>query len=225
MNQSKTTPLQRLIKLIHSEKKDLRILIYLSFGISLLTIATPIAIQVLVNNVTMGGVIQPLIVTSIILFSLLVLSGLIFVLEAYVVELIQRRLFVGTAMNVAKKTQGAVISVYDENNPVELINRFFSVTTMQKSVAKLLTVGLIALIQVIIGSIIVVFYSFYFAIIITILFAFFWFILRGFGKNAAQTAIDESSAKYTTASWLETIADNFYLFKFCLLYTSPSPRD
>jgi putative ABC transport system ATP-binding protein len=214
MNNNINTPFTRLLKLIHSEKKDLLTLLYLSLGFSLLTIAIPVAIQVLVNNVTMGGVLQPLIITSIILFSLLVVSGLIFVLEAYVVELIQRRLFVGTAMNVAKKTQGAVISVYDENNPVELVNRFFDITTIQKSVATLLTAGLIASLQVIIGSIIIVFYSLYFAIIVAIVFLFFWFILRVLGKHATQTAIDESKAKYATAAWLETIAGNFYLFKF-----------
>lgn len=214
MSDNTTPPIERLLKLIHNEKKDLVVLVYLSFGYSLITVATPIAIQILVNNVTMGGVMQPLIVTSIILFGLLILSGLIFVLEAYVVELIERRLFVNTAMRVAKKTQGAVIDIYDKNNPVELVNRFFDITTIQKSAASLLTVGLIASIQIIIGSIVIIFYSLYFAIIIAALFVFFWIILRVFGKNATQTAIDESQAKYATADWLETIPGNFYLFKF-----------
>jgi putative ABC transport system ATP-binding protein len=211
---SKYSPFERLSAHIKSEKDDLLILTYLTLGYSLLSIATPVAVQALVNNVTMGGVIQPLIVISVILFGLLVLSGLLFVLETYVVELIQRRLFVGTAMHVAHKTQGAVISIYDKTNPVELVNRFFDITTIQKSAAVLLTVGFIASIQVVIGSIILIFYSFYFAIIIVMVLMFFWFILRILGKEATQTAIKESEAKYATAAWLESIAGNFYLFKF-----------
>ncbi len=211
---SKYSPVERLSKHILNEKDDLLILTYLTLGYSLLSIATPVAVQALVNNITMGGVIQPLIVISVILFGLLVLSGLLFVLETYVVELIQRRLFVSTAIHVANKTQGAVISIYDKTNPVELVNRFFDVTTIQKSAAVLLTVGFIASIQVIIGSIILIFYSFYFAIIVFMVLLFFWFILSVLGKNATKTAIEESEAKYATAAWLESIAGNFYLFKF-----------
>ena len=211
---NKQTPIARLLTLIRGEKSDLLILFYLTFGYSLLGIATPVAVQALVNNVTMGGVMQPLVVISIILFGLLVLSGFLYVLEAYVVEHIQRRLFVDTAMQVTNKMQGALISIYDKNNPVELVNRFFDITTVQKSTATLLTVGLIAIIQVVIGSIILIFYSIYFAIIVALIFVFFWFTLSVLGKNATQTAIEESKAKYTTAAWLETIAGNFYLFKF-----------
>lgn len=212
--QSKFSPHERLSKLIKSEKDDLFILFYLIIGYSLLNIATPVAVQTLVNNVTIGGVIEPLIVISIILFVLLVLSGLLFVLETYVVELIQRRLFVSTAMQVAHKTQGAIIRIYDNANPVELVNRFFDITTIQKSAAVLLTVGFIAAIQIVIGSIILVFYSFYFAVIVILLLLFFWFILTVLGRNATKTAIEESEAKYATAAWLESIAGNFYLFKF-----------
>lgn len=208
------SPFERLVKLIRSESEDILLLVYLTLGYGFLSIATPVAVQALVNNVTMGGVIQPLIVISLILFFLLVLSGLLYVLEDYVVEYIQRRLFVNTAIQVAKNTQGAIADVYDNTNPVELVNRFFDITTVQKSAATLLTVGLIATIQGLIGSLILIFYSFYFAIIVIIVLFFLWFIIKVLGKHATNTAIDESKAKYATAAWLETIAGNFYLFKF-----------
>ena len=213
-NDKNSSPLVRLIKLIHSERDDILLLLYLTLGYGLLSIATPVAVQALVNNVTMGGVIEPLVVISIILFALLVLSGFLYVLEAYVVEYIQRRLFVETAMQVTNKIQGAMINIYDKTNPVELVNRFFDIATIQKSAATLLTVGLIAIIQVVIGSIILIFYSVYFALVVALIFLFFWFALSVLGKNATQTAIEESKAKYAMAAWLETIAGNFYLFKF-----------
>lgn len=213
-NRDKLSPLDRLIKLIRSERDDILLLLYLTLGYGFLSIATPVAVQALVNNVTMGGVIQPLVVISLILFFLLVISGLLYVLEDYVVEYIQRRLFVNTAIEVAKNTQGAAAEVYDNTNPVELVNRFFDITTIQKSAATLLTVGLIATVQGLIGSLILIFYSFYFAIIVVIVLLFLWFIINVLGKNATSTAIDESKAKYATAAWLETIAGNFYLFKF-----------
>jgi len=213
-NHKKHSPLDRLVKLIQSERDDILLLVYLTLGYSFLSIATPVAVQALVNNVTMGGVIQPLIVISFILFFLLVISGLLYVLEDYVVEFIQRRLFVNTAIQVASNTQGASIDVYDKTNPVELVNRFFDITTIQKSAATLLTVGLIATIQGLIGSLILIFYSVYFALIVVIVLLFLWFIVKVLGKHAEATAIAESKAKYATAAWLETIAGNAHLFKF-----------
>ena len=98
-------PIERLFEIINLERQDIHLLIMLSFGYGLLGISTPIAVQALVNIVTMGGVLQPLFVVSIILFTLLLLGGVLYVFEGYVVELIQRRLFIRTTLNVANNTQ------------------------------------------------------------------------------------------------------------------------
>ena len=207
-------PVERLFEIIKLERQDIHLLIMLSFGYGLLGISTPIAVQALVNIVTMGGVLQPLYVVSIILFTLLLLAGALYVFEGYVVELIQRRLFIRTALNVANNTQGVDISIHDDTNLVELMNQFFDISTVQKSASTLLTVGLTAFLQGFIGAIILIFYSQYFAIIIVIVLIFLAFIIFVLGNNATTTAIDESRAKYATAAGLETIAQNFYMFKF-----------
>ncbi len=213
-NTNKKKPIQRLFDLLSLERKDINLLVVLTFGYGVLGIATPIAVQALVNIVTMGGLLQPLFVVSLILFVLLLLSGALYVFEAYVVELIQRRLFVRTAINAAKNGQGVDASVYDNSNPVELMNRFFDISTVQKSAATLLTVSLAAFLQGFIGSVILIFYSLYFAIIVFVLLALLAFIIFVLGRNGINTAIDESKTKYATAAWLETIARNFYVFKF-----------
>ncbi len=107
IQQQTKKPIKRLFDTIDLERKDINLLFVLTFGYGLLGIATPIAVQALVNIVTMGGVLQPLFVVSFILFALLLLSGALYVFEAYVVELIQRRLFVRTSINVANNTQGS----------------------------------------------------------------------------------------------------------------------
>jgi putative ABC transport system ATP-binding protein len=207
-------PMARLLDLIKLEKKDINLLIVLTSGYGILGIATPIAVQALVNIVTMGGVLQPLYVVSLILFVLLLLSGVLYVFEGYIVELIQRRLFVRTAINVARNAQGIDASVYDHSNPVELMNRFFDVSIIQKAAATLLTVGLAALLQGLIGSIILIFYSPYFAILVIVMLVLLAFIIFVLGKRGIDTAIQESKTKYETGDWLETIARNLYVFKF-----------
>lgn len=208
------SPITRLFEFVKLEKKDIYLLVILTFGYGVLGIATPIAVQALVNIVTMGGVLQPLYIVSFILFVLLVLSGALYVFEGYVVELIQRRLFVNTALNVASNAQGIDSTVYDHSNPVEFMNRFFDISIIQKATATLLTVGLAALLQGLIGSVILIFYSLYFAVLVLILLTTLAFIIFILGNRAINTAIEESKVKFETADCLESIARNFHISKF-----------
>jgi len=211
---NKTTPLIRLFKLIEFERNDLVILPIIIFGYGLLNFIIPISVQALVNIVSMGAVLQPLFIISIVLFVLLALSGSLYVFEIYVVELIQRRLFIRTAINAAEKTSGIDIGFYDQENPVELVNRFLDITTVQKTVSSLLTVALIAFLQAILGSLILIFYSAYFAILVFVILGFLAFIFYGLGRHAEETALAESKTKYQMISWLENIARNIFTFKF-----------
>ena len=136
------SPTQRLLEIIQLERKEIYLLLILTFGYGLLGIATPVAVQALVNIVTMGGVLQPLYVIGFILFFLLSLSGVLYILEGYIVELMQRRFFVRTALEAGRQAQAIKLDVYDSTNPVELMNRFFDVSTTQKAMAVMLTVGL-----------------------------------------------------------------------------------
>ena len=207
-------PVNRLIKHIKLEKNDIRRLVLLTISIGILSLATPIAVQSLVNIVTMGGVLEPLYVVSFMLFLILCLSGTLYVLERYIVELIQRRFFIRTAISTAINTQSAKVEIHDQYNSVELMNRFFDVTTVQKSSATLLTYGLSATLQGIIGSIVLMFYNLYFAIIVIMVLLVVYLVIFKIGQRATQTAIQESKSKYKVAAWLEILARNAVSFKF-----------
>jgi ABC-type bacteriocin/lantibiotic exporter with double-glycine peptidase domain len=207
-------PFSRVTKLIELEKSDIYIIIFLTLGAGFLALATPIAVQTLVNIVTMGGVVQPLILVSFMLFILLVFSGGLNLLETYVVELMQRRVFVRATLQSAAKAQAMQVSVRDSENTVELMNRFFDVSTVQKTTYQLLTKGLAAVLQAIVGSIVLMFYSFYFGLAAFFLLLMAWITVKVVGGLAVQTAISESYAKYDTAAWLESIGRNLTMFKF-----------
>ncbi len=213
-NATAVTPVRRVLSLIAFEKQDILLLFYLTAAYGVLGIATPVAVQTMVNLVTMGGVLQPLYVVGLILFSLLGLSGAIYAIESFVVELIQRRVFVRYSLQIATNTRTVQASVYDQYNPVELVNRYFDIQTVQKSVATLLTVGLTALLQGLIGSVVLLFYSMYFAILVALMLLVLWVIIFWLGHQAEATALKESKTKYDMAAWLETTARNKWLSKF-----------
>lgn len=207
-------PYIRLIELLKLEKQDIFMIILLTVGSGLLAFAIPLAVQSLVNLVTMGGVVQPLVVVSLILFILLCLSGALYLLEYYVVELIQRRIFVRASLQSASDAQQMSVTVTDSQNPLELMNRFFDVSTLQKASYQLLTKGLAAALTAILGSLVLMFYSFYFALVSLFLLLMAWVIVVVLGRVATHSAIEESYAKYNIAAWLESIAYNLNIFKF-----------
>lgn len=213
-NSPHQAPSKRAIELLKLEKQDIFIIVLLTAGSGLLAFAIPLAVQSLINVVTMGGVAQPLIIVSFILFILLSISGALYMLEYYVVELIQRRIFVRGALQSAERAQAMDISLADTSNPIELMNRFFDVSTVQKTSYQLLTKGLAAALQALLGSIVLMFYSFYFALISLLMLMMTWLVISVLGKLALQSAIQESYAKYNMAAWLESIAHHLNIFKF-----------
>lgn len=214
LNEQKRSPLARVLEIVDLERTDIRLLLVLITGVGLLNLAIPVAVQALINTVTMGSLIKPLVVISFMLLIFMLLAGTLYVLEMYVVEMIQRRLFVRTALDAGIKAHAAEISVYDQANMAELMNRFFSVITMQKSAATLLTTGISSLLHGVIGSLILIFYSIYFGIAVALILVILLVIVFIIGRRAEATAIEESQAKYDLAAWLETIASNLNTFKF-----------
>lgn len=211
---SSKNPLERVLDIISLERQDIYLLLALTFGYGLLGVAMPVAVQALVNLVTMGGVLQPLYIVSVMLFFLLALSGVLYLLEIYIVELISRRIYLRVTLQAGKSVQGMRTEIYDANNPVELMNRYFEISTAQKSAATLLTSGLTAILQGFVGGIILMFYNIYFigiVVLVALMLAGIVFVL---GMYAYPTAKKESNVKYATAAWLESIARNNYLFKF-----------
>lgn len=207
------TPFKRLIAMLRPERTDLWLILGLAIGSGLLALSAPIAVQAVVNTVAMGGMGQPLAVLCTILFVFLAFSGGIFVLEAYLSEMIQRRLFVRLATDLAYRLPKMKRHLYDTHRGSELINRFFDIQTVQKSTAMLVLDGVRLLMQTIAGLILLAFYhpfllSFDIALLLTI--AFIMFVL---GRNAVKTSIAESKAKYALVDWLEVIADNKTTFK------------
>ncbi|WP_025869783.1 ATP-binding cassette domain-containing protein [Methylobacillus glycogenes] len=210
----KMQPRQRLFDLLSLERKDILLIIILMGGVGFINLAIPISVQALINTVTMGSLLKPLLIISFMLFVFLLFAGLFYVLEIFIVELIQRRIFCRIATDAADKTQGAKYDAADVDDLQELVNRFFEVTSVQKSVATLLTIGVATILQALVGSLILIFYSLYFAVVVALVMLIIVVIVYVIGRKAPLTAIAESHAKFELAAWLETIARNLNTFKF-----------
>ena len=206
-------PLLRLQQLIYIERQDIGTLLAYGIGIGLLSLATPIAVQALVNTIAFGALLQPLFVLTLILLVLVSCSNALVALQFYVVEMLQRRLFIRLFGETANRLQRTLISAHDNQYLPELVNRFFDVVSLQKTAASLLLETLGYLLQTLIGMFLLAFYHPMLLAFDLLLIASLYLVLFVMGRNGIVTAIEQSKAKYLVAAWLETIAANPLLSK------------
>jgi biotin carboxyl carrier protein len=170
--------------------------------ISVLTLATPISVQSVVNTFALGPYLQPLIILSVLLFVLLLFLGLVKSLQYLLVEYMQRQ--------IIAKISSAMIHGYTykeskDVNTLTMANRFFEIMLIQKSLAYLVTDLIAVLLQTVIGLVLISLYHpfFIFLGIITVVSAFSFVYL--IGRYGLQTAVDESSAKHRLAEYIESL--------------------
>ncbi len=202
----------RLWEFMRPERSDLWIVLVFALFIGMLTLATPIAVEALVNTVSFGTLLQPLIVLSFILLTFLGFAATLRFLQRFVVELIQRRLFARVVARLAWQLPRVRLDAAHQFSP-ELLNRFFDIVTIQKTVAQLALDGLTVVLTVGLGMIVLAFYHPWllaFDVVLLVMLAFNVFVLS---RGAVRTSIEESVSKYAVAGWLEDIARCPTVFK------------
>ncbi|NCX98724.1 MAG: ABC transporter ATP-binding protein, partial [Planctomycetia bacterium] len=200
------SPGQRLIDLARLEWGDVFTLLAFALGVGLLSLVAPAAIEALVNTVAFGILLWPVVVLALIMLTLLLVSALLRALQTYVAECLQRRLFVRTALGFADRLSRTGIGSFDGANRADLVNRFFVVSSGQKSIATLLVEGVGILMITVVGLVVLAFYHPFlltFAVVLAVLVVIMVFVL---GINGVRTSITESYAKFDVAAWLEELA-------------------
>lgn len=211
------SPTRRLFALFRPERVDIGVLLLLSVINGVLLLATPLAVDAVVNNIAFGGqeqvYLQALLVLSVALFAFLVLLALMRAAQHYVMEVIQQRLFLRLTADLAYRLPRTRMTALEPLMGPELINRFFEIITVQKSSAMLLLDGVNLALATLIGLLVLGFYHPFLLAFAIVLVMALGLIFAVMGRGAVQTSIRESYAKHAVAGWLEQIALFPVLFK------------
>ncbi len=200
------SPVARLMGILRAESRDLWVVFIYAVGVGLLSLAVPIATASLVNSIAFGTVLQPVVVLTFMVFVGLCFEGLLRTLQYQVVEVLQRRVFVQVAIDLARRLPRADARAFDRADGPELVNRFFDVLTVQKTLATLLLDGLAVILQAVIGTLLLAFYHPVLLAFDVVLVLGIAVILFPMGSGAVSSSIKESKAKYAMAAWLEELA-------------------
>ncbi len=211
------SPSRRFIGLLLAERQEVRTLLLFSIFSALLYLAVPLAVDAIVSNLAFGGqsrpYIQALVVVSLALFGCLGLQAVVTAFQYYVSDVIQRRIFVRTAADLAYRLPRVKAQVHDEVHAPEMVNRFLDVVTAQKSTAMLLLDGVNLVFGGLIGMLLLSLYHplllLFAAVLLSLIILSLWLL----GRGAVATSIEESRMKYDLVNWFEEVAHFPFLFK------------
>ncbi len=191
---------------LEEEKEDLWILIVYGTCVSICSLVIPIAVQMFVNTIGFGLLVQPILILTVIVFAVLLFSGTLRALQVCVTEVLQQRLFAKVAMTLALRIPQVDCEYFLNHRKVYETNYFLEIATLQKTATVLILDASAVFLQVIFGIILLAFYSPYLLGVNFIIFLFIVIFFFGFVKHAVETSIEESKAKYSVVFWLQEMA-------------------
>lgn len=195
-------------------KEQIWLILSYSIAIGIFTLIIPISAQSLVNIVSYGAIVQPVVVLAIIIFILLTASSIFRIMLVIIVEVIQQKIFTLIALNIAKHLTHISMSAYCKIQGTGLTNYFFEIITIQKAIAKLILYSIEMVMLILLSMTLLAFYhpilfAFDCILIVALLITFYFPF-----KRSVLSAVDESTAKHKVAAWLDEISFYPTLFRF-----------
>jgi len=192
--------------MLATERSTIRYLIFYAILTGLISMSLPLGTQAVFNLVSTGAVFGSTYILVAVVAGGVLLGGILLVGQITLVEAIEQRIFAKAAIEYAYRLPRIKAEALAGQDPQELVNRFFDVLTIQKGLTKLLVDIMFAVLQILMGVIILVFYHPIFIAfgLFTILALVAVYMLNY--RQALRTSIEESAYKYELVAWLENVA-------------------
>lgn len=200
------SPVTRILKLVNLERKEISAVYYYAILNGLIQLSLPLGVQAIIGFVLGASMRASLLVLIILVVLGVLVAGIMQVNQMKIVEKIQQKLFVRYSFAFAAHIPKMDLKKTDTIYLPELVNRFFDIPVLQKSLSKILLDIPTASIQILFGLLLLSFYHPAFILFGVILIILLWMILRYTGNRGLQTSIEESNYKYRVAGWLEETA-------------------
>ncbi|MBA4284220.1 MAG: hypothetical protein C0434_01655 [Xanthomonadaceae bacterium] len=177
-----------------------------SIATSVLTLAVPLSVQVLIATVSNTALLQPVVVLALILFGLLGMYGALYVVQAHLMDRFERRFFARYTQDIVLRSVHSAVAAGRRMNREELANRFFEIVSVQRNVPTIVLNGSAILMQAIVGIIVVSAYHPAFVVFSMALVVIAWLIWKIWANRAIDSKVHASKAKFKVARWLEELA-------------------
>ena len=182
-------------------------------AISVLTLAVPISVQMLIDTVANTALLQPLIVLSGVLFGLLILFGILSAVRTHLMEVFGWRIYARLVSEFSLQAVYAQAPYFEEVKRDGLFHRYFDIMTLQRNIPELLIGAFSILLQAVIGfAVVSLYHPVFLAFNLALIFLIF-LVWQIWGPGAIRSGIDLSHAKYETAKWLDHLGETNGFYK------------
>jgi ABC-type bacteriocin/lantibiotic exporter with double-glycine peptidase domain len=210
--------LYKLFRLLRLDGKEITALYLLSILSGLIQLSLPLGIQAIINFAIVATGRKQLPASMWVLILLVVLgvlfTGMLKINQMKIVEKIQQKIFTRFSFEFSYRIPKLNVKSIDQYHLPELVNRFFDIPTLQKSMAKLLLDIPTAVIQLCFGLILLAFYNSVFIVFGIILLVVLYLILYVSSPKGFEASLQESNYKYDIGGWVQEIARGIKTFKF-----------
>ncbi len=189
-------------RLVRPESGFYNVCLTYGCAVTLLSLAVPVAVQMVINTVANTALQLSLIVVCGLVVSMLTIASTLYALQIYSMELFCRKFFARTIaelsvlmVDVFRKAQSSIDSH-------EVIKRFYEIMFVQKVMPNLIISGFSLILQMIVGLTVVAFYHPFllgFNLLFVVLCLLTWRLWHSALREAAR---EMSYAKYAMAGWL-----------------------
>jgi ABC-type bacteriocin/lantibiotic exporter with double-glycine peptidase domain len=217
-------PFRRLWQVVNLERKEIGSIYLYSILNGLLQLSVPLGIQAIINFALAGSLSTSMIVLIIAVVAAVFLTGLMQIGQLKIIEKIQQRIFARYALEFAWRLPKMSMQTVDKHYLPEVVNRYFDIISLQKSLSKLLLDIPVASIQILFGLLLLTLYANIFIIFGLLVIALLYLILYFSGTKGLKTSLKESDYKYSIASWLEEVARVLKSFRFSKGSTVPMEK-
>jgi ATP-binding cassette, subfamily B, bacterial len=208
------SPVARIFNLVKLERKEISAIYFYAIMNGLILLAIPVGIQALIGFAQTTTASASIVVLIVLIVASVFVAGVLQIKQMQLSEKIQQKIFVRYSFEIAQKIPALDLTAVDNYYLPELINRFFDIVNLQKSLAKLLLAFPLAIIQIIFGLLLLAFYHPVFIAFGLLLIIVLYAILYFSGTKGLTTSLQESAYKYKVAGWLEEMARIIRSVKF-----------
>lgn len=205
---------KKFFTLLRLEKKDISTIYFYAILAGLVNFATPLGIQTIISFVMAGSLSTSIVVLIVMVVAAVFIGGLLQVRQMQVIEKIQQKIFIRFSLEFANRIPKLNIEKMSSYYLPELVNRFFDIASLQKGIEKLLLDIPSAIIQILLGVILLSLYHPVFIGFGIALLLLLYLILRSTLPNGFAANVESSDYKYKTAGWLEEMARVVKTFKY-----------
>lgn len=200
-------------KVLGPDAGFIRLALLYGAAISLLSLATPISVQLLINSVANTALPAPLLTLAAILFTLLVISGVLSAFRVHLLAMFERRFFARLVAEITLRAVHAQNPFFVDSRKGDLFNRFFDTVVVQKSLTSLLIGGFTIVLQSLVGLVVTSFYHPFFLAFNAVLVLLVLVIWRVWASASLRTSVTKSHAKHATAHWLDSVGGSNGIYK------------